>query len=367
MAPHPVQCLQQGSYFMKQFWSESIRNLAPYIPGEQSSAAGLIKLNTNENPYSPSPRVIEAMQRELGAGLRLYPDPDSLELKRAIAELNDVPLDHVFIGNGSDEVLAHAFLALLKHPLPILVPDISYSFYPVYCALYGIESVAVPVDAALRIRIADYLRPNGGIVLANPNAPTGAALPLTEIRSLLQQNADSVLLVDEAYVDFGAESAVALIQDFPNLLVVQTLSKSRSLAGMRVGFAMGQPALIAALECVKGCFNSYPIDRLANAGGAAALRDESYFDETRQRIIASREWLRTELTTLGFEVLPSQANFLFARHPHHEGAMLHNALRARNIMVRHFAKPRIDAFLRISIGTDEECRVLVGVLQEILR
>jgi histidinol-phosphate aminotransferase len=351
---------------MKEFWSESIRNLAPYVPGEQSNVAGLIKLNTNENPYPPSPQVIAAIQQATGTELRLYPDPDSLELKRAIAETGGVPLDWIFVGNGSDEVLAHAFLALLKHPQPILLPDITYSFYPVYCALYGIDYATVPVDAELQVRIADYRQPNGGIVLANPNAPTGAALPLADIRALLAANRESVVLVDEAYVDFGAESAVALVAEFPNLLVVQTLSKSRSLAGMRVGFAIGQPGLIAALECVKGCFNSYPLDRLANFGGAAALRDREYFESTRARIIASRTWLRERLAELGFEVLPSQANFLFARHPDRDGAALHKALRARNILVRHFAKPRIDQFLRISIGTDTECQALVEALRAIL-
>jgi histidinol-phosphate aminotransferase len=351
---------------MKEFWSESIRKLAPYVPGEQSNAAGLIKLNTNENPYPPSPRVVAAMQHAIGPELRLYPDPDSLELKRAIAEYYDVPLDRIFVGNGSDEVLAHAFLALLKHQQPILLPDISYSFYPVYCALYGIDYTTVPVDETLRVHVADYQRPNGGIVLANPNAPTGAALPLADIRELLQANPGSVVLIDEAYVDFGAESAVALVAEFPNLLVVQTLSKSRSLAGMRVGFAVAQPDLVAALECVKGCFNSYPLDRLANFGGAAALRDREYFEETRDRIIATREWLHGQLVALGFEVLPSQTNFLFTRHPAHDGTTLHKALRSRNILVRHFAKPRIDQFLRISIGTEAECKALVDALREIL-
>jgi len=351
---------------MKQFWSESIRDLAPYVPGEQSNAANLVKLNTNENPYPPSPAVIEAMQRATDADLRLYPDPDSLELKRAIAEFHDIPLEWIFVGNSSDEVLAHAFLGLLKHPLPILAPDITYSFYPVYCALYGIERVAVPVDEQLRVRITDYQRPNGGIVLANPNAPTGIALSLDEIRALLSANTESVVLIDEAYVDFGAESALSLVGEFPNLLVVQTLSKSRSLAGLRVGFAIGQPSLIAALECVKGCFNSYPVDRLGNIGGAAAMRDREYFENTCARIVASREWLRERLVELGFEVLPSQTNFLFARHPAHAGAALHQALRARNILVRHFAKPRIDAFLRVTIGTDAQCQILVDALKEIL-
>lgn len=351
---------------MKKFWSESIRDLAPYVPGEQSNAPDLVKLNTNENPYPPSPRVLATLREVADDALRLYPDPDSLELKRAIAELYGVPLDWIFVGNGSDEVLAHAFLGLLKQPRPLLMPDISYSFYPVYCALYGIEYETMPVDDALRIRINDYRRPNGGIVVANPNAPTGAALSLTDIRELMSGSAESVVLVDEAYVDFGAETAVPLVAEFPNLLVVQTLSKSRSLAGLRVGFAIGQPDLIAALECVKGCFNSYPLDRFANFGAAAALRDRDYFEETRQRIMASREWLRGELTALGFEVLPSATNFLFARHPQHEGAQLHAALRARNILVRHFAKPRIDQYLRISIGTEEQCRALVDALRQVL-
>lgn len=351
---------------MKEFWSEGIRSLAPYVPGEQSNAPDLIKLNTNENPYPPSPRVIVALRQAADDALRLYPDPDSLELKRAIAELHDLPLDRIFVGNGSDEVLAHAFLGLLKHPRPILLPDISYSFYPVYCALYGIDYATVPVDEALRIRIADYRQPNGGIVIANPNAPTGAALPLTDIRALLEANSGSVVLVDEAYVDFGAESAVALTAEFPNLLVVQTLSKSRSLAGLRVGFAIGQPHLIAALECVKGCFNSYPLDRFANIGAAAALRDRDYFDETTRRIVASREWLRGELVALDFDVLPSATNFLFARHAQRGGAELHAALRARNILVRHFAKPRIDRYLRISVGTEAQCEALVAALRGIL-
>jgi histidinol-phosphate aminotransferase len=305
------------------------------------------------------------LQQALTVDLRLYPDPDSYELKRAISDVCGLPVEQIFVGNGSDEVLAHAFLGLLKHPLPILLPDITYSFYPVYCALYDIEYATVPLDTDMQIRIDNYRQPNGGIIFANPNAPTGIGIALAEIRRLLEFNTESVVIVDEAYIDFGGESAQAIIADYPNLLVIQTLSKSRSLAGLRVGFALGQPGLIAALEQVKGCFNSYPLDRLANLGAAAALRDRDYFELTRARVINSREWLYGEPKTLGFVVLPSQANFLFARHPARDAGQLHKALRARNILVRHFAKPRIDQFLRITVGTDEECRALIAALGEI--
>jgi len=350
---------------MNKFWSESIRGLAPYVPGEQSNAADLIKLNTNENPYPPSPQVLSALRQAAGVDLRLYPDPDSFELKHAIRDVYGAPVEQIFVGNGSDEVLAHAFLGLLKHPLPILLPDITYSFYPVYCALYDIQYAKVPLDRDMQIRVDDYRQPNGGIIFANPNAPTGIGIALAEIRRLLDFNTDSVVIVDEAYIDFGGESALALIAEYPNLLVIQTLSKSRSLAGLRVGFALGQPGLIAALEQVKGCFNSYPLDRLANIGAAVALRDREYFERTRTQVINTREWLRAELEKLGFDVLPSQANFLFARHPQRDAAQLHKELRARNIMVRYFAKPRIDQFLRITVGTDDECRALITALRQI--
>jgi histidinol-phosphate aminotransferase len=277
-----------------------------------------------------------------------------------------VPPDHVFAGNGSDEVLAHAFRALLKHPLPILFPDISYSFYPVYCGLFGIAHTALPLDARFQVRVDDYLRPNGGIVLSNPNAPTGCLTPVAEIRRLLEANTESVVLVDEAYIDFGGESVIPLVKQFPNLLVVHTLSKSRSLAGLRVGFAIGHPDLIAALGRVKSSFNSYPLDRLAIGGAAAAIEDKAYLEQTRARVIASREWLAAQLRDLGFEVLPSAANFVFARHGGHDAARLQAALRERKILVRHFSKPRIEQFLRISIGTEAECQALVQALEQIL-
>lgn len=351
----------------QKYWSDGIAEIRPYVPGEQPAVPGLVKLNTNENPYPPSPVALEAIRAAADGDLRLYPDPDSTRLREAFARLHGIPIDHVFAGNSSDEVLAHAFLGLLKHAgRPILFPDVTYSFYPVYCGLYGIAFEKVPLDEAFGVRVADYARPNGGVVLANPNAPTGRALSRAEIRQLLAANPDSVVLVDEAYVDFGAESAIPLVAEFPNLLVTQTLSKSRSLAGLRVGFAVGQPGLLQALERVKGSFNSYPLDRLALAGATAALQDVAHFERTRAQVIATREWLAGELARLGFEVIPSRANFLFAAHRTRPGAELLQLLRERRILVRHFAAPRTDRFLRITVGTREQCELLVAALAAIL-
>lgn len=351
---------------MNEFWSDCIRSLEPYSPGEQPANAQLIKLNTNENPYPPSPEVMNALHSAVNADLRLYPDPDGKALKRTIAEVHGIAEANVFLGNGSDEVLAHAFLALLKHEQPILFPDISYSFYPVYCSLYEIEYSAVPLDETFHVNVRDYARPNGGVVLPNPNAPTGIAIGLAQLRSLVEQCSHSVVVVDEAYVDFGAESAVSLVNDYANLLVIQTMSKSRSLAGLRVGFAIGHPRLVEALNLVKGCFNSFPLDRLALAGAEAALRDTRYFETTRRHIMESREWLARELRALEFEVLPSKANFLFVRHASRSAAHIQHELRQRNILVRHFPKPRVSEFLRISVGTSEECTELVEALRGIL-
>ena len=353
---------------MSRFWSDAVQGLSPYVPGEQPKLPYLVKLNTNENPYGPSPRAIAAIAAENGENLKLYPDPNSDRLKGAIARLHDLAPTQIFVGNGSDEVLAHVFLALLKHDAPLLFPDISYSFYPVYCKLYGIAAETVPLADDFSIRVEDYLnRPCGAIIIANPNAPTGRALPRAEIARLLRAKPDTVVVVDEAYIDFGGESAIPLIAEFPNLLVIHTLSKSRSLAGLRVGFAMGQRELIDGLERVKNSFNSYPLDRLAIAGAEAAIGDVSYFEATRAKVIASRERLTGKLEALGFEVLPSCANFIFARHPDRDGAELTAALRARSIIVRHFRLPRIDQFLRISIGTDAQCDRLVDALTEILK
>lgn len=351
---------------MSRYWSAVVHGLTPYVPGEQPRLPNLVKLNTNENPYGPSPRVLEALRAAIGDGLRLYPDPDATPLKEAIARGCGVSPRQVFVGNGSDEVLAHAFLGLLKHERPLLFPDVTYSFYPVYCGLYDIAFEAVPVTAAFEIRPEDYLRPNGGIVFPNPNAPTGRALARAAVERILAANPDSVVVVDEAYVDFGAETALPLVAKYPNLLVVQTFSKSRSLAGLRVGFAVGHADLIAALERVKNSFNSYPLDRLAIAGAVAAMEDHDYFERTRQAVIRSRAALVKELAALGFEVLPSAANFVFARHPGHDAGELAAALRARSIIVRHFRQPRIEQFLRITVGTDAQCQALTGALREIL-
>ncbi len=351
---------------MSRLWNPMVADLAPYVPGEQPKMGDLIKLNTNENPYPPSPRALEAIRRATDGDLRLYPDPGSEALRRAIGAHHGIDPARVFVGNGSDEVLAHVFLALLKHDRPLLFPDISYSFYPVYCGLYGIDHRRVPLDEAFRIRPDDYAGPNGGVILPNPNAPTGRALALDDIARIVRANPDSVVVIDEAYVDFGADSAIPLTAQHDNLLVVQTLSKSRSLAGLRVGFAVGDPQLVEALERVKNSFNSYPIDRLAAAGAAAAYEDVEHFEATRRQVIESREWLAAALGRLGFDVIPSQANFVFCRHPQRDAAALQRALRERRIIVRHFTQPRIDQYLRISIGTQAQCEALVDALGAIL-
>ena len=363
---------------MSRFWSRVVRDLTPYVPGEQPKLANLIKLNTNENPFPPSPRVLAAIQAELGddaARLRLYPDPNADLLKAAIARRHGVTTPQVFVGNGSDEVLAHVFMALLKHEAPILFPDITYSFYPVYCGLYGVDYRTVPLAEDFSIDPAAYCgQPGktakneiGGIIFPNPNAPTGRLLPLAAIEQMLQANPDAVVVVDEAYVDFGGESAIPLIGRYDNLLVVHTLSKSRSLAGLRVGFAVGHPDLIEALERVKNSFNSYPLDRLAIIGAVAAIEDEAYFADCCRQVVATRDTLTADLNALGFEVLPSAANFIFARHPQRDAAELAKALRERSIIVRHFKLPRIDQFLRITVGTEAECAALTAALRGILQ
>ncbi|EJC81776.1 histidinol-phosphate aminotransferase [Rhizobium leguminosarum bv. trifolii WSM2297] len=351
---------------MSRYWSDIVSELRPYVAGEQPRIPGLVKLNTNENPYGPSPKALEAIRQAADDRLRLYPDPAATELRETIAARHGLAVDEVFVGNGSDEVLAHAFQALLKHQRPLLYPDVTYSFYPTYSLLYDIEAIEVPVDDRFRIRLADYDRPCGAIIIPNPNAPTGIGLPLADIEALVAAHPDAVVVIDEAYVDFGGDSAIPLISKYPNLLVIQTLSKSRSLAGLRVGFALGQRELIEALVRVKDSFNSYPLDRLAQVAATAAIKDEAWFETCRKKLIASRDALVQELEALDFEVLPSQANFVFARHDSRSGAKLLTALRERGVLVRQFAKPRISDFLRISIGTDEECARLVSALKEIL-
>ncbi len=352
---------------MSQYWSDIVHELKPYVPGEQPKVLDLIKLNTNENPYGPSPKAIAAIQAAATDQLRLYPDPTSARLKQSIAHYHGLSAEQVFVGNGSDEVLAHIFQALLKHDHPLLFPDITYSFYPVYCGLYGIEYDAIPLDRHFEINVHDYDRPNGGIIFPNPNAPTGIPLELKRIEAILQKNRYSVVVVDEAYVDFGTESAVRLIKDYPNLLVTQTLSKSRSLAGLRLGYALGNAELIAALTRVKDSFNSYPIDRLAEAGAIAAIEDVDYFEATRQRVMQTRDALVKRLEAMAFTVLPSGGNFIFTKHATIAGAELAQKLREQKIIVRHFNQPaRISPYLRITVGTERETEQLLTAIKSIL-
>ncbi len=379
---------------MSRFWNKLVATLDPYVPGEQPRIQNLVKLNTNEHPYGPSPKVLAAIAAHTNDSLRLYPDPTALVLRQAIAKRSGLTPEHVFVGNGSDEVLGHVFHALLKQDAPIWFPDITYSFYPVYCGLYQIDFRAIALDDQFKICVNDYLPASGteaasalaarnltvavgasagvsvaragGIIFPNPNAPTGRANSLTDVEQIIAANPDIVVVVDEAYVDFGAQTAATLIDKYPNLLVVRTLSKSHSLAGLRVGYALGHPDLVQGLDRVKNSFNSYPLDNLALAGATAAIEDEEYFETTRDAVIRSRDVLTLGLQNLGFEVLPSAANFVFARHPDHKGGDLAAGLRAKNIIVRHFNKPRIADFLRITVGTDVQCAQLLTACREVL-
>ena len=351
---------------MSRYWSDLARGLSPYVPGEQPQIPGLVKLNTNESPFGPSPMAIDAVRAAAADTLRLYPDPQSTRLRETLADYHGVEPGQVFVGNGSDEVLAHAFAGLLKQPRPLLFPDVTYSFYPVYCRLLGVDHETIPLDAGMRIRTADYLGRGGAVIIANPNAPTGIALSRAEIEQLAAARADAPVVIDEAYVDFGAETAIPLIRDHPNLLVVQTMSKSRALAGLRVGYAIGDAGLIEGLTRVKDSFNSYPLGRPAQAGAVASIEDEAYFQRTRAAVIANREGLTAALVGLGFDVLPSSANFVFARHPGHTGQALAAALRERAVLVRHFSGPRVSDFLRITIGSEAELARLTDALAEIV-
>lgn len=352
-----------------RFWSPEVRELEPYTPGEQPKIQNLLKLNTNENPYPPSPKVVEAVQAVLAHqadALRLYPDPDATALKQAIATQQQVAVEQIFVGNGSDEVLAHIFKAFFIQNEAILYPDITYSFYPVYSQFFGVKTRQIPLNDHFEIMVEDYQQPNGGIIITNPNAPTSIALSLEQIEHVLKNNPDRVVVIDEAYVDFGAESAVSLVNQYDNLVVCQTTSKSRSLAGLRVGFAIAQAHLIAALEAVKNSFNSYPMDRFAIAAAVASFEDQAYFEAQCQKVIQSRECLIDQLESIGFKVLPSKANFIFATHPQHAADQLATLLREQGIIVRYFNKPRIDQYLRITIGTDEQNQRLVDTLKSLV-
>ncbi|MFJ1292639.1 histidinol-phosphate transaminase [Paracoccus yeei] len=347
---------------MSTFWSPLVHDLVPYTPGEQPKGQRFVKLNTNENPYGPSPRALEAIRAAVNDNIRLYPDPTSSDLAQAIADTHGLTADHVFLGNSSDEVLAHAFNGLFRGKGAVLFPDITYSFYITYCTLYEIAFRQVPLRADFTIDPQDYGGPNGGIIITNPNAPTGIALGLSAIEDILRRNPNVVVLVDEAYVDFGTDSAVTLISYYENLLVTQTFSKSRSLAGLRVGFAMAQPHLIEALRRIKDSFNSYLLDRLAQAGALAAWQDRDWFNLTRAKVMADRDRLAEGLRDAGFTVLPSATNFLMVSHPAADAEDLLAGLRECGILVRHFQQPRIRDWLRISVGTAEECEQVLREL-----
>lgn len=348
-------------------WEENVRKVVPYTPGEQPDFADMIKLNTNENPYPPAPAAAELLRRMDAGELRLYPAPAADSLVEGLAEYYGVEKEHVFVGVGSDDVLAMAFLTFFNSEKPILFPDITYSFYDVWAELFRIPYRQMPLDDHFCIRKEDYFAKNGGIVFPNPNAPTGIALPLSEVEEIIRRNADSVVIVDEAYIDFGAQSALPLIEKYENLLVVQTFSKSRSLAGLRVGYAIGSKKLIKYLNDAKYSFNSYTMNRPSLHIGAAALKDDAYFKETTQKIVRTRERMKEELRALGFRFGDSQANFLFVTHPGYAAKELFAALREKHIFVRYFAKPRIDDYLRITIGTDAEMDALVSFLKEYMK
>ena len=353
---------------MSKYWSDFVLGLEPYVPGEQPENTNLTKLNTNENPYPPSPAVMRAMESAVNDNLRLYPPSNADQLKQCLADYFNLTPAQVFVGNGSDEVLAHVFNGLFRQAQPILYPDISYSFYPVYCGLYDIKFSKIPLADDYSLDLDDYRRANGGIIFPNPNAPTGRLLGLDAIEALLQDNRDSVVVVDEAYIDFAeaGSSAVSLIGRYDNLLVVQTMSKSRSLAGMRIGYALGSAVLIEGLERIKNSFNSYPLGHVQLAAAVASFNDPDYFEAMREQVISSREWMVEQLQGLGFEVLPSAANFVLARHSDQDGLALTQSLRDKNIIIRHFNKPRLSEFLRITVGTPVQNQQLIDALGEII-
>ena len=351
---------------MKKHWSQRIRDMIPYVPGEQPRDRQFIKLNTNENPYPPSPKALEALRAAAGDSLRLYPDPECTELRAAIAAAHGLSPEQVFPGNGSDEVLAFCFQAFFDPDRPVRFADITYTFYAVYASYFGLTPELVPLAEDFTLPVADLLAPGcGGVVLANPNAPTGLAVGLADIRRILEAHRDQVVLVDEAYIDFGGASADVLVPEYDNLVVVRTLSKGHALAGLRVGYALAQPDLIAALRCVRDSINSYTVDRAAQAAAAASLRDAAYFQERTAQVVRTRQRTALALRDMGFAVTDSQANFLFVRHPQVPAKTLLDGLRERGILVRWFDRPRIRDYLRITVGTDGEMDALTAALKEL--
>lgn len=348
-------------------WENNIRKVVPYTPGEQPHFTDMIKLNTNENPYPPSPLVKKALKEADSRQLRLYPDPAAGLLVNKLAAYHRVSPEQVFVGVGSDDVLAMCFLTFFNSGRPILFPDITYSFYDVWAELFNIPYERPALDEAFRIRREDYYGDNGGVIFPNPNAPTGVQEDLTFIEDILKHNRDVIVIVDEAYIDFGGESALPLINQYDNLLVVRTFSKSRSMAGIRIGYAIGNPALIHYLNDVKYSFNSYTMNTVSLICGSASIDDEAYFQEKRKQIIETREWSKKELAALGFRFQDSSSNFIFATHPDYPAKELFEALRGEHIFVRYFNKPRIDNYLRITIGTEDEMKALFRFLREYIR
>ena len=352
---------------MTQYWTDLVRRLTPYVPGEQRAGTDIVKLNTNENPYPPSAQVLSAVAAVDGHALRRYPDPEAFALRHALADYHGVSVDQVFVGNGSDEILALAFLAFFTDGRRLQFPDVSYSFYPVYCDLYGIDSQLVKLDGEFVLDLDRIVCDAGGIVFPNPNAPTSVAVELGAIKRLLANHTQGVVLLDEAYADFGAHSAIPLINEYPNLLISQTFSKARSLAGLRLGMAFGDAQLIEAMHRVKNSFNSYPVDVVAQRAGIASLADEPYYRQCIKAVIDSREGTAKELIRLGFKVLPSAANFIFVSPPNGQAAALFTALRKHGVLVRYWPKAPIEAWLRISIGTEREMQILLSVIGSVLK
>jgi len=351
---------------MNKYWSNGIESLTPYEAGEQQPDRDYVKLNTNENPYPPSPKVLAAIQESANGSLRLYPDPESNSVKQTIADHYNLEKNNVFVGNGSDEVLAFSFLAFYQDKPDLVFPNISYTFYPVYCRLFDISYTTFPLTGEFEIDVDKVPEQSGGIIIANPNAPTGTFLAIEKIEILLKRNPDAVILIDEAYIDFGGQSCVSLINKYKNLLVVQTLSKSRSLAGMRIGFALGDADLINGLNRVKNSFNAYPVDTLATAGAIEAIRDDDYFQQCRKAIIETRGWTVKELEKLSFNVVSSMANFIFITHEQMAAKSLYHELKNKGILVRYFDMPDIDNYLRVSIGTMEDMKIFIDTIGPIV-
>ncbi|MFC0905718.1 histidinol-phosphate transaminase [Clostridium sp. MT-14] len=351
---------------MSKYWSKITRNVEPYVCGEQPKDKKYVKLNTNESPYAPSPKVLNAIRNAADGDIKLYPDPSCDKLRETISSYYGLNKSQVFVGNGSDEVLAMSFLTFFDKDEAIVFPDISYSFYPVYANLYGIKCRLAALNEDFSIPVEEFLKPNGGIVIPNPNAPTGKCLETERIKEILKNNGDKVVIIDEAYVDFGGNSVIGLIKDYPNLLVVRTLSKSRSLAGLRVGFALGQEELIDGLNRIKNSFNSYTVNRVSNAAAIAALEDEDYFKKCVEKIINTRESTVKKLRKLGFKVVPSKSNFIFITHPLYAARELFMKLREKGVLVRYFDKDRIDNYMRVSIGSDEDMDIFIEKIREII-